>query len=87
MIVHIPFEWCLQMRGRGKTHQQHFIFFFFFQMAEKIQHVLCKEGALPVLTLLLESPDSEVQVCLKQVRFFKQSQCDCKESMNHSVWK
>lgn len=43
-------------------------------MAEKIQHVLCKEGALPVLTLLLESPDSEVQVWLKQVRFFKQSQ-------------
>ncbi|XP_049655835.1 uncharacterized protein LOC126038300 isoform X2 [Accipiter gentilis] len=29
--------------------------------SEKIQHVLCKEGALPVLTLLLESPDSEVQ--------------------------
>jgi len=37
-------------------------------MAEKIQQVLCKEGALPVLTLLLESPDSEVQVWLKQVR-------------------
>uniref|UniRef100_A0A8B9MCS7 Vacuolar protein 8 n=1 Tax=Accipiter nisus TaxID=211598 RepID=A0A8B9MCS7_9AVES len=29
--------------------------------SEKIQDVLCKEGALPVLTLLLESPDSEVQ--------------------------
>lgn len=38
-------------------------------MAEKIQQVLCKEGALPVLALLLESPDSEVQVQLKQVRF------------------
>lgn len=76
MIVHIPFEWCLQMRGReGERHTNHQQqFFFFFQMAEKIQHVLCKEGALPVLTLLLESPDSEVQVWLKQVRFFKQSQ-------------
>ncbi|XP_021245608.1 vacuolar protein 8-like isoform X3 [Numida meleagris] len=30
--------------------------------SERIQLVLCKEGALPVLTLLLESPDSEVQV-------------------------
>ncbi|KAI1240844.1 hypothetical protein IHE44_0009289 [Lamprotornis superbus] len=29
--------------------------------SEKIQQVLCKEGALPVLALLLESPDSEVQ--------------------------
>ncbi|XP_025976351.1 uncharacterized protein LOC112995530 isoform X2 [Dromaius novaehollandiae] len=29
--------------------------------SEKIQQVLCKEGALPILTLLLESPDSEVQ--------------------------
>uniref|UniRef100_A0A669P5U1 Vacuolar protein 8 n=1 Tax=Phasianus colchicus TaxID=9054 RepID=A0A669P5U1_PHACC len=32
--------------------------------SERIQLVLCKEGALPVLTLLLESPDSEVQDAL-----------------------
>lgn len=68
MVVHIPFEWCLQTRGReGKRHANRT--FFFFLMAEKIQQVLCKEGALPVLALLLESPDSEVQVWLKQVRF------------------
>ncbi|XP_026700044.1 vacuolar protein 8-like isoform X3 [Athene cunicularia] len=29
--------------------------------SEKIQQVLCKEGAVPVLALLLESPDPEVQ--------------------------
>lgn len=38
-------------------------------MAEKMQQVLCKEGALPVLAFLLDSSDSEVQVWLNQVGF------------------
>lgn len=33
-------------------------------LAEWVQQILCRQGALPVLTLLLESPDSEVQVNL-----------------------
>lgn len=58
-----------EREGRRKTLTALFFFPPHFFMAEKIQQVLCKEGALPVLALLLESPDSEVQVQLKQVRF------------------
>lgn len=42
MIVHIPFEWCLQMRGREgerhTNHQQHFFFFFKWQRKSNMSY-------------------------------------------------
>lgn len=69
------------MRGREeKGHTNSTLFFFL--MAERIQQVLCKEGALPVLIFLLESPDSEVQVWLRQVRVSNRSSVTVGRALN-----